>query len=232
MNRRLLLAVAIPITLAQTSAKLDQQLAEMRARSIVESNAYRESGGKPGGPGDPALKWANDFWKFREEHPGTPAATRATGLSLSWLRHADQDNEVLARAEKLPVDDPVWVTFISGARESARKTGQHDRFLRIAESVLSKAKTADLRVAVNAAIGRSWLDRNKPEQARGALEAAVREGLSTTAAKAAQKDLDGISRLNPGGLAPRFAAKTIEGIPIALEDFRGKVVFLNFWASW
>jgi peroxiredoxin len=35
-----------------------------------------------------------------------------------------------------------------------------------------------------------------------------------------------------GSEAPRFTGKTIEGEYVALDDFRGKVVLLNIWATW
>ncbi len=34
------------------------------------------------------------------------------------------------------------------------------------------------------------------------------------------------------GMAPPFTLKTLQGEEIALESLRGKVVVLNFWASW
>jgi peroxiredoxin len=33
-------------------------------------------------------------------------------------------------------------------------------------------------------------------------------------------------------VAPSFAAKTLDGKDIKLEDYRGKVVMLYFWATW
>ncbi len=35
-----------------------------------------------------------------------------------------------------------------------------------------------------------------------------------------------------GREAPAFALRTFEAQPISLQDYRGKVVVLNFWASW
>lgn len=35
-----------------------------------------------------------------------------------------------------------------------------------------------------------------------------------------------------GAAAPRYTGKTIDGEYIQLEDFRGKVVLLNMWATW
>ena len=38
--------------------------------------------------------------------------------------------------------------------------------------------------------------------------------------------------LKPGTLAPAFEAKTIDGKPLRLADYRGKFVLLDFWATW
>lgn len=39
-------------------------------------------------------------------------------------------------------------------------------------------------------------------------------------------------RAAPGRPAPVFSLETLDGPPVELEAFRGRVVFLNFWASW
>ena len=49
---------------------------------------------------------------------------------------------------------------------------------------------------------------------------AVAQGAKTTAAPAA------------GRLAPDFTRKTLDGKPLHLASYRGKVVLLNFWATW
>ena len=40
------------------------------------------------------------------------------------------------------------------------------------------------------------------------------------------------SLLAPGQPAPDFVAHDPEGIPIALRDYRGRPVIVNFWATW
>jgi thiol-disulfide isomerase/thioredoxin len=35
-----------------------------------------------------------------------------------------------------------------------------------------------------------------------------------------------------GSTAPNFTLKDVQGRTVSLADFRGKVVFLNFWATW
>ena len=38
--------------------------------------------------------------------------------------------------------------------------------------------------------------------------------------------------LGPGKTAPDFKLKTLDGKEISLSDYRGKVVLINFWATW
>jgi hypothetical protein len=35
-----------------------------------------------------------------------------------------------------------------------------------------------------------------------------------------------------GGPAPEIAGKDLDGKPMKLSDFRGKVVMLDFWGDW
>jgi len=42
----------------------------------------------------------------------------------------------------------------------------------------------------------------------------------------------GIERLKDSPPAPEFSLKALDGKEVALNALRGKVVFLNFWATW
>ncbi len=47
-----------------------------------------------------------------------------------------------------------------------------------------------------------------------------------------KKELDALERIQPGSEAPDFTADDINGKPFTLSSLKGKVVILDFWASW
>ena len=42
----------------------------------------------------------------------------------------------------------------------------------------------------------------------------------------------GVTKFKEGISAPPFTLEDVTGRSVKLEDFRGKIVLLNFWATW
>lgn len=53
-----------------------------------------------------------------------------------------------------------------------------------------------------------------------------------TLAQVADANLDELHQVNEGQVAPEIEGKDLEGKPMRLSDFRGKVIVLVFWGSW
>jgi thiol-disulfide isomerase/thioredoxin len=47
-----------------------------------------------------------------------------------------------------------------------------------------------------------------------------------------KKNVEAYSRVSGGSVAPDFTLNTPEGKPLALSSLRGKIVMIDFWASW
>jgi thiol-disulfide isomerase/thioredoxin len=47
-----------------------------------------------------------------------------------------------------------------------------------------------------------------------------------------QSEIDEVKAFMPGGVAPDFAQETPDGETLRLSELRGKVVLVDFWASW
>ena len=41
-----------------------------------------------------------------------------------------------------------------------------------------------------------------------------------------------LAHLSVGGIVPEIVGKDIQGKPMRLSDYRGKVVVLDFWGDW
>jgi hypothetical protein len=65
-----------------------------------------------------------------------------------------------------------------------------------------------------------------------AFQKVVAEYPNTPLAREAEGNIYEFDSLNLGQPAPIFAYRGINGEPVSLADFRGKVTLLNFWASW
>jgi thiol-disulfide isomerase/thioredoxin len=120
--------------------------------------------------------------------------------------------------------------------------------LKFREPPLTKEQKADLEEKY----GRNYLDQiikddPKPllEEADKLLERVVKDygdveyfrklsdGASgRTLAAVAKTDLFVLRNMSIGRVAPEIEGKDIDGNPMRLSDYRGKVVVLTFWATW
>ncbi len=70
---------------------------------------------------------------------------------------------------------------------------------------------------------------------RSLFGAAIIAGIIVTACSYSGKEADALAAVKPDKdrkTAPNFTLKDSNGTPVKLSDYRGKVVLLNFWATW
>src|SRR5206468_4402717 len=101
------------LALAQTAAPVANAAAVAEIRQTIDAawkdvQAYRTGGGKPATPDHPALKWHATLWAYREQHPDTPAAARATADAIRLLVRGEFWDQAHARTDAVGVDDPAW----------------------------------------------------------------------------------------------------------------------------
>ncbi len=60
----------------------------------------------------------------------------------------------------------------------------------------------------------------------------VIQGCTPSSQSITSDEQEATAGVNVGESAPSFTLVDLEGNPVTLSDFRGKVVFLNFWATW
>jgi tetratricopeptide (TPR) repeat protein len=213
----------------------DQEL-KMVSDMIVEiyrdQGRYQKAGGKPSDPDHPVRKWADILWRYHEIHPGTPASARAANMALRGLVYTGQVDAAIAKVETFKPEDPAWEQVVDPFFYAASQKKDYGFFIQKVQSVLERAVDKKVRAALWLALGEAYGEQKETEQAKTAFEAATRESPESDYAKRAKGNLYEVTALNQGQAAPQFMAKTMDGRSISPADLNGKLVLLNFWATW
>ena len=93
-------------------------------------------------------------------------------------------------------------------------------------------KTQQVKAGAEFATGLIHLNLKQLKDAKKAFETARKLSPDSVYATNAKAYIYEIEHLQIGMPAPEFKAKTLDGKEVSLASLRGKVVLLNFWASW
>jgi thiol-disulfide isomerase/thioredoxin len=192
---------------------------------------FYAAGGKVGAPENPAARWAAVLFEFGEAYPGKPIAAEAASRAMWMLQHAGLNEEMFQLAQQIPLCDPRWEGILEPLSYAADGPDRENRLIQ--KTLTLQANCNDPAERATAAYTRAILYHRRGEigQAKAALGEALRENTDSAARKKAHRLLFEITSLNVGQAAPAFSANTTHNRTIRLEDFRGKVVLLNFWSS-
>lgn len=232
----LVLLLVQPAIAQNTSPKpADAEMERVQAMITVaktEAEQFSKSGGKADDANHPNLKWAATFWAYRLKHPGTPATVVATTQALTMLYRSDRVSELQAKADTLKLDDPAWKQVINIVLWAANKTKDYSYLLRKAEALTQSAFDPTTKALARFNIGEAYWRKGDTERARVAFQTMVAQYPNTPKAEEAKDNLWEIEFLNVGQSAPQFEHTTINGDPLSLAGFKGKVVVLKFWGTY
>lgn len=232
----LVLFLALPAIAQNTRPKPNDpamdQVQAMITQAKKEAEQFSKSGGKADDANHPNLKWATKFWRYRLKHPGTPAATVATTQALTLLNRSDRVSEMQAKADTLKLDDPAWKQVINVVLFASIKTKDYSYLFSKAEALTQFAVDPQIRARARFNIGEAYWRKGDADQARIAFQTVVAQYPNTSYAEEAEGNLREIEFLNVGQPAPQFDRTTINGDPVSLAGFKGKVVVLKFWGTY
>ncbi|MGH9842598.1 MAG: redoxin domain-containing protein [Blastocatellia bacterium] len=197
-----------------------------------EAQQFLKGGNKESDAAYPGRKWAVTLWEYGAEHPGTPAAAHATGEALHFLAHAGLHDELAAKADSLKADDPAWRRLVSVLLESAERSKDYAYAIRKLTWLTQNTADKKLQARAQFSLGQAWWKKGDNDLAKAAFRQLIADQPGSASAKEAEGNLFEMESLNVGQPAPQFAFKGANGAPVSLAGYKGKVVLLNFWASW
>ena len=119
---------------------------------------------------------------------------------------------------------PISVVIDSAGKLVGGTIGMGARAETLVKAMLAKSKTVKLTADDAAPVLAALI---AADTARAASPAAATKAMPAAAAGPARPAL-----LGAGAVAPDFAMKDVAGKDVRLSDFKGKVVILDFWATW
>jgi thiol-disulfide isomerase/thioredoxin len=154
---------------------------------------------------------------LREPKPAMPAAWPAITIPdvqrarMGWGRSAGPPPLQVFQGFIEP-----WFVVASGPGDE-----RFDCWLRLAPTALLKNEGNGVSVFSSGLI-----------QAFGGKDRVFDDGMMLLAERSSETEARVVANVAIGARAPRFAVKTLDGKPLALDDYRGKYVLLDFWATW
>ena len=124
---------------------------------------------------------------------------------------------------------------LSGVSVVARSTGESAVEIGAVTDAGGRYRIRGLASGKHVLEAMRWKMRELPGCGNGAQDVAESREVAVPMVDPKLADFRVAGLLHPpkaGDLAPVFEARTIDGRPIGLKDLRGKVVLLDFWATW
>jgi hypothetical protein len=151
---------------------------------------------------------------------------------LHKIIHAGHIDEMMAKAAAIPPDDNRWKNIPELLVEAGEMQGDYQFLIRQGQRVLGQTTNPEIRGVVAFALGMAYWKSGKFEEAKNSFASVLTARPQSELAARAEGNIHEITRLRPGFLLPDFVARTVDRVTVSAARLRGKVVLLNFWASW
>lgn len=245
--------MAGPAPPAGDAAAIKDEYHGLEQQALAEIRAWSSSGEEHP---DPRSVWAGKLEAFASAHPSASEAAEALE-GVMQLREASRDIEGFFKAYEallriapdaagLPsvfeeittmrVIEAGGPTIMAVADDEARRRAYRTAAPRIAadiEKTIAAAKSPATLAAAHQAIGETWflldLDLGK---ALDHFKAVATQYPDSPYAPQARDYVAEIEKLGPGRPAPDFEATAIGGEKIRLSALKGRIVLVDFWATW
>ncbi len=192
-----------------------------------------------GPPKELMAKFVGKFEVAAKEFAGTDDAIKFLGMIASMGGMAEAKDRVLAACKTLTT------THIKSEKlaEALPAIGMTSHFLgkeetsRILKKVEADSPHADVQAgAILARVDGDLRDADvgSPEYLAAKAEAKRATGIATDPdlKKQIQRSIDRREKLNTGTKADDIAGVDLNGVAFKLSDYKGKIIFLDFWGDW
>jgi len=233
--RRLLFVTAALFLLA---GPLHAQESEVAADSSFASRMQKAQAKVQASSNPDSLRraYAGDFFQYYLERPETEAGQKAVHAAFLWWKSVGATGEIDEAMTRLDPGARAWsmalLSIKLAYRESEERTPED--YADLLTGLKSRLTHPRSKSAALLDLARHHRASDKTQKAKAAklFTEVVDLNADSTMVSIALGNLREMETLNVGQKAPGFEAQTISGKRVALSELEGKVVLLEFWATW
>jgi peroxiredoxin len=181
---------------------------------------------------DPQPAYAREFFQYYLDHPLSPTGERALTGAFSMWGDAGLSNEIERAVERISPDADVWTRILGGIKTAFEKQERPEDYTRLLNRLNAILTQPRSRSGVLLRLADHYVAEEQPDSARTFYEQVVALNAYSVHANRAHAALYEINALGIGKGAPDFIAEDVKGDTVSLAALRGKVVVLEFWATW
>lgn len=187
----------------------------------------------PTQPDDPSLKYAQHFFeRYLAHRPDDISFMAIQHAFHMWMNVDNGSRHIDAALAQMDGDiDPL--NFLAHTVVKAYEwDDREDEVPALTARLLAKLDSDESRSTLLYALARDMMDAGDYEKARDLCQQVIAMNASDHYVQHAKSAIHEMDNLNVGQPAPTFETTDINGNPISLAGLRGKVVLLDFWATW
>ena len=128
--------------------------------------------------------------------------------------------------------DPALDDALAVAHHAALATDKIDVWAQMLGKLAQTTQRKETRFAAFMSLGQLQLGADRPSQARATFRKVVKSEAQVDIKEIAKGYIHEIDHLQVSMAAPDFTTRTLDGKTVTLKSLRGKVVLLDFWATW
>ncbi len=193
---------------------------------------------------DPVPLFVPRFMEFAESHANSAAAVEAWMWVYKGSVRTPRVQEHAAHAVDIIVEKYRDHPALAAPLRFAYYTGGSETTWRLHRSLWEKSKTPEIRAAAGYGLAQLTFSGTggkatgpDPEARQLLLEVKEKFGSipfhgDLTYAMKIDGDLFEFEHLAVGKVAPDIIGEDLDGQPMKLSDYRGKVILLDFWGDW
>ncbi len=180
---------------------------------------------------DPQPAFADEFFQYHQDHPDTITGRKALREAFHLWAGLGDVNHMQQAMSHIDASSEAWIETLSSIRQAYYHRKLYADFNKLMGDLENRLTHPNALSEVLMTQGDNCL-LSDPEKARAYYNRVVDLQANPAVVERARNNIYAIESLAPGQPAPDFSMTDIHGNTISLSSLKGKVVLLDFWATW